>query len=320
MSENPPAGGFGPAMPFRPLGLADLFSSTFSLLGSNPRLFLAMPILPMLILSALGAAEAHASEFGYSAQTPALATLPAVLSLITALAALLVGSLLSLLVLLAASQAVIGRRLSIRAALARSSQRLLPMMGTALLIGFITAMIGFALILVGLLLLIPLALTDGADTWLSDPRPDPSVVLATAVGLLLFGLVMLLVQLPFVYAPIVCALEDCGPAASIGRSFTLIRGSFWRTFGRLLLGGAVMSALLVFLLLLSVLAVAPFTYAASETVFGWLIMLVLTLLLAPALSFMLVFQFLMYADERMRAEGLGPALERAYAEEMVRRI
>jgi membrane-anchored glycerophosphoryl diester phosphodiesterase (GDPDase) len=108
-------------------------------------------------------------------------------------------------------------------------------------------------------------------------------------------------------------LERRGPAASIARSWRLVRGAFWRTWGLralvwliVVVAGSILSAPLIAVLLPSALK----GHAPSTAV---LVLLVIFSAIAWAVTQPLIAASLtlIYVDRRMRAEGLDLQLTQA---------
>jgi hypothetical protein len=149
--------------------------------------------------------------------------------------------------------------------------------------------------------------------------PVIGVLIAIVVYMVMLAF-LLFVGVRLYLAPVVLALEDLGPRASIVRSFTLARGSSWRILGYLL-----MSALIA--VALSVVVSLPFNLIGSlagtsnvSTTSGSLTLTdistvsIFTQLLgnlvaaAVTLPFTYLFVTMLYTDIRMRKENLASVL------------
>ncbi|MFI6940774.1 hypothetical protein ACIBI4_15985 [Streptomyces sp. NPDC050418] len=157
---------------------------------------------------------------------------------------------------------------------------------------------------------------------------------------LLFLLALLTVPLvlwltvSFTFAPAVAVLESAGPLTALKRSYRLVRGTWWRTFGITLLTGIIAAAVMFFVRMpLMFLGPQPafgidatsdryrdvdelysdlfkdllpelWTYLIVSAVIG----LVLQLLY---IAFTQLVASLLYIDQRIRREGLADGLARA---------
>ncbi|MBC9711946.1 hypothetical protein H9Y04_05105 [Streptomyces sp. TRM66268-LWL] len=138
-------------------------------------------------------------------------------------------------------------------------------------------------------------------------------------------LLLLLLVLPFLVwfwtrcslAPAVVVLEGAGPMTALRRSFRLVRGSWWRVFGIQLLMGAIGLATATVLVMPFELLGSAAPSAAGDGVEFTLGLLLLLPTIAGALVTTLLSRLtvaLLYTDQRIRREGLAPALaEAAYS-------
>ncbi|MCT9004937.1 DUF7847 domain-containing protein [Streptomyces rhizosphaerihabitans] len=216
--------------------------------------------------------------------------------------------------------AVLGRRAPVGAVWKRAWSRTPSVLGVTLLLGLVVAI---PMILLIMLFALMLAATASGDPFMS------------------FGLflLLLLIVVPlmiwlfvrFSFAPAAAVLEGASPVTAMRRSARLVRGTWWRTFGILLLGG-----LITFIV--SIVVDMPFRFAtpapqpydlstqgpASVTeIYAQMLpdlgrSLVLSTIAGIfvqlfSLVFMPLVSSLLYIDQRIRREGLADVLMRAAA-------
>lgn len=335
----PPGYGYPPPtalrpgiIPLRPLRLGDIFDGTIKLVRSNPKTVLGLSAVAAL-LAVVPQAVAQASLFGSlgavfsdptllqtgdAAATGGLvAGYGSVLSIVAALVSTAIGfvavTLLTGMLTRVLGRAVFGGKVTAAEAWQATKGRIPALFGVAVLVGLIM------LVPVVLLVVVVVAIFVGGG--LGDS--------AEAVG----GLMALLFVLSVLYvgyalffwtrlalAPAVVVLEGRGPVDALRRSWSLVRGDFWRVLGILLLTGLVAG------LVAAVLQI-PFTIAA--TVFGMtgggalgsVILAAVLSAIGGTLGSMLTYTFnagvigLLYADRRMRAEAFDLVLQTAAIEQ-----
>ena len=305
-----------PVIPFRPLNLGELFEGTFAAIRSNPKVMFTVSITVMVIVGILGAAingvvinawggweltSAYLSDPDLyellseyeSLYQVSLAQLG--LSLLQSVAALFVTGVLALSV----TNAVVAVNLD----LSQTWQQLRPRFGrmilTAILVWLI--MVGFGL---------------AALAVVAVPFIFASLV-TPLWGILIFvGILLLIAVIPFViwvglrlsFATMIVVVEDTPVMMAVRRSWDLTRGAVWRLLGRYLLLGIIMG--IVMSLLGGVISVA--TVLITSFAPAWVGIVVTTVLLAAlsglAQPVSAAYSTLMYVDERMRSENLGPVL------------
>lgn len=324
--QAPPGGaGWAPApqpgvIPLRPLQLGDLFDGTFRAIRSNPAVMFGFSVAVLALLSLVGAGlQAAFSGSFYSIvddpqaalQDDATAAASGIAGMLvsnfaTSALAIIATTILSGILALTVSDAVLGRVTSLGGAWARVRPRLWPLIACSLLVGLIQAVV---LVVVVGVFSVPLvmAFTSGSD-------PGAWVVLPILLGLLVAVAATVAVTVRLLFAPMAVVLEDLGPVAGIKRSWGLSSGSFWRICGRLLLIGLIT-------------AVASGIVGGAVGILGSLFVLVtsptvglaISVFLSGTVSGLVVpisasFETLMYVDERMRRENLAPVLARAAQE------
>jgi hypothetical protein len=220
---------------------------------------------------------------------------------VTLVAALLLTGILTVVV----SRAVLGDRISVRAAWEKARPRLPALVGVTLLVILIE--LGVALV----------ALGPGVLLAVSS-APTVAVVAAFVVGIPLGLAAGTYLYVAFALSPAAIVLERAPVVASLRRSRELVRGAWWRTFGILLLVNVIAQ------FLAGILAV-PFTVLALLATFltgdgglnpyEILPLLVTSVgtILASAVTwpFTAVATALIYVDRRIRREALDLELARA---------
>lgn len=219
---------------------------------------------------------------------------------VTLVAALLLTGILTVVV----SRAVLGERIAATAAWERTRPRVPALLGVTGLV--ILVELGVLLVGLGPGLLLALA-----------SAPTPAVVSAFVLGVPVAAVAAVHLYVAFALAPAAVVLEKAGVVGSLRRSRALVRGAWWRTFGILLLVNVIAQ------FIAGILSV-PFTVLALLTGFldGGdmnpydLLPLAVTsvgTVLASAITwpFTAVSTALLYVDRRMRREALDVELARA---------
>ncbi len=271
----PPGAPAPGAVPLRPLGIGDILSGAFTLVRQNPA-----ATLGLTASAVTGTAMAMGVIFFIASQTAA-----AVMFLAVPPALLFFGLQLGGLVA-AMGQSLLGRKITIREAV-RQSRPGWVILAMLLLVGVFTA------------IWIPLLLA------LKGWGVIPVLLLTAWLG------VMLSLTIPVV------VLEKRGPIAAIGRSWRLVLGSYWRVLGIYLLMYLITWVLSVVisipLQLFAGLAGGlgatgvrtTFSLALGVSAIGEI---VISSLIVTIETGVLV---LVYADMRMRKEGMDLVLQQA---------
>ncbi|HEU4675714.1 MAG TPA: hypothetical protein VFS29_06990 [Motilibacteraceae bacterium] len=309
-------------VPLRPLGVGELLDGAITVLRSRPRQTLLVAAVVAVVVNVVRALATHAvlggSQDSFADLTSpspevALSAVGDVLSrtLIVGGLQVVVGligtTILTGLLTVVVSRAVLGQTVSTGEAWARVRPRLGALFGVTLLggllwlAGFLVAgLVGGAIALAG----------------------------SGAAGAAVFGL-LALVWVPFAIwlyvlvalAPVALVLEGQGVVAALRRSRALVAGAFWRTLGLLLLVVVIASVVdgiigIPFSVLGSGTAVftgdpaaAYSAVALTLTAVGGIVSQTITLPFTAAAV------VLVYVDRRMRREGLDLELARAAAAE-----
>lgn len=229
-------------IPLHPLSFGQLLGAAFGVIRWNPR----ATVLPALLVSVVqsGLTLLLLGLFAFSAvdriQRASSSDRDAViagtiaggsLGTLFLLAVTVFGSaLLQGVLVTVVARGVLGERPPVGRAFRAGSRRILPLVGFAALLGVLQ------LVAVVVLVLLVVGVASAGTV---------GVVLAVVLGVigglgLLVAYAFLAVKLAAV--PSIIVLERSGIFASIGRSWELMRGAFWRSFGLILLVTVMVSA------------------------------------------------------------------------------
>ena len=323
---GPPPGVFRPPPPppkpgiiaLRPLGVGEILDGAISAIRGYPRMMLGLSavvaaitqvlIVPVTWLLLRDSGD-QAFSFDQSTTSTPEEDVTFAASAITATGVQVVVTLVASLVLtgiltVAVSRAVLGQSISARDAWDQARPRLPALLGVTGLVLLI--MLGLAV----------LALAPGVILAVAS-APTATIVIAFVLGIPAFVVVAAYLYTAFALAPPAIVLERQGVVASLRRSRSLVRGAWWRTFGILLL------VTLIAQVLAGILGV-PFTVLTllvawvtgdGLNVYAILPLLVTALgtIVASAVTwpFTAVSTALIYVDRRMRREALDLELARA---------
>jgi hypothetical protein len=300
----------------RPLNLGDIFNGAFSYIRRNPKATLGLSVVVMAASSALasyGTAESLDDMTGMMQQVwadpfaPVEESAPSAGGLISTFggalldifAVMILTGLLTMLV----GHAVLGRRLSMAETWRLAKSRLPAVIGVTLLVGA-----GF-MVLATIVSLIVV----GAVVAIAHPLLALLVAALPALGLLALGTWL---WVKFALAAPAVVLEEIGPLRGLARSWRLVRGSWWRLFGILLL--AMIVVFVIQQILITPFAVASLGFSWFGEGAPWVLpasaasMFLGTLLLAAfTYPFITGVTVLLYLDTRMRREGLDLRLQSA---------
>ncbi|NKE59632.1 hypothetical protein FXN61_23605 [Lentzea sp. PSKA42] len=192
---------------------------------------------------------------------------------------------------------------------------LLLLIGTVFLSGFITVIVGHAV------LGKPVTFAQAWDEF--KPRLVP-LLGATLLSGLVITVGAIFCLLPGIWLWVMFALvtpalvlERCGVGTAFGRSRALVNGAWWRTFGILVLA-AVISWVISWIISLpfGLLGAATTGFSADPTAalsVGSLILSTIGAIIASTITlpFTSAVTVLVYVDRRMRSEGMDIELQRA---------
>ncbi|MFE4591388.1 oxidoreductase [Streptomyces laurentii] len=217
--------------------------------------------------------------------------------------------------------AVLGRPARFGTVLRRAWSRLGAVIGSVCLSSLAAALPAFLLVLAFMVTLAQVVVNPDDSGTVSALTVLLSVLLALAS----FPLALWL-WVKFLFAPSAAVIENQGPVESLRRSAHLVRGSWWRIFGCVLLIGLIVSvAGGMIQWFVSILAAIPMTSLVSQapesprdlfpTLWGVMltagfVQLLVQTLLAPLQPLV---TSLLYIDQRIRKENLAPMLAQSAA-------
>jgi len=300
-------------VPLRPLGVGEILDGAISYIRRDPKTVLGISAVISLIIAVVqfGALAATSRSFNLSSGSASFADAFASglgsvsASAVQSLVAWVLGVVATGLLTVVMGQAVLGRRVTASQAWDRTRSRFWPLLGLTLLVSVVEGLL--VVVGLGVAVLVGWALTSA------------STGLGVGVGILLGIAALVLVvwvSIRLLLAPVALMLEAAGVVTSMRRSWTLVQGAWWRTFGIYLLGSILAG------IVSSVLAV-PFTLVGAILSLGSLqngtlpIGYTLSVSLATLVSSIVVIPFtsgivsLLYIDRRIRREALDIELARA---------
>ena len=296
-------------IPLRPIGVGEILDGAFTAVRRYPRATLGLSAAVMLVVTTINVAlewyllrnlaapigGTISDASGYQAR---INTYGAIASLITLLATLLLSGLLTAVI----GEAVLGRPVTPAQAWQRLRPLIWRLIGVALLTFVISAVFIFVAVLPGIVVLV--AGSDGLG------------IALLVLGFLIGG-AYIFVTLSLSESALV--LEKQTVVGALRRSRLLVKTSWWRIFGILLLGAIISS-------IVGAIIQVPFGLASGGLVtfsshpsnfhFATLAINGVGSLLAATLvrPFSAGVTTLLYIDRRMRAEALDVALARTAAE------
>ncbi len=302
-------------VPLRPLGLGELLDGPVAVVRAYPRPVLAMAaavavvtaLLQLVVTLTLLAPLTGTSAASLTSSSSAFDNYLGAAALGTGLALLvsvMTGTVLSGLVVVVVSKAVLGAATDLRGSWAQLRPRLLSLLGVAVAAGLAS----FGSLVGGIALAVVASGAGAVGVVLA--------VLAVLVGAV--GAVLL--YLRWSLAAPVCVLERQSVRRSLTRSSGLVRHSAWRILGILLLTLLITAFVgqvlrLPFLLFgynpFRGLGGGPVRITAGQAVLGAVAGALSSTLVAP---FSAGVRALLYVDRRMRAEGLDVSLVAAQAQ------
>ncbi len=302
-------------IPLRPLGVGEVLDGAISAIRAQPALMLGLSAvvavvtqlltvpLTWLLLRDAGDQAFSVSEpadpgedFTFAASAISAAGIQVVVTLVAAL--LLTGILT-----VAVSRAVLGERLGARDAWERARPRIPALLGVTALV--ILVELGVLVVCLGPGILLAVASAPVAVT-----------VIAFVIGVPLGIAVAVYLYVAFALAPATVVLERQRVVGSLRRSRGLVQGAWWRTFGILLLVNVIAQVLSgIISVPTTVVTVLVSLTTGSGNPYEILPLLVTALgtIVASAITwpFTAVSTALLYVDRRIRREGLDIELARA---------
>ena len=299
-------------IPLRPLGVAELLDGAITAFRRYPRAILLPSFIVALAVGIVGyviqlASIKYLSDLSTldpgttdGGEIAASAGPAVVLTLVGALVQFVATVLLTGVITVVMSQAVLGRPMTAGDAW----QRVRPQMWRLLLLSLLITVVFVAVLVgVGVLVAIVGLLTAGIGFILLLGFWIPAVVLVTYWAI----------------SPAALLLERTGVMRALGRAQQLTKGAFWRTFGTLLLMAIVYGVISVAISIpfsapeIIAPSVDPTTAEIDQTrfVINTAISTVGSVIVSTvALPFVAGVISLLYIDRRMRTEGLDITLAR----------
>lgn len=321
-------------IPLRPLSIGDIYQGAFAAIKTNARTMFGFTtallgvaivisiginylIINLVLPSYINTNSPYASVFGSVFTTFSQLGGTLLQNLATVL--------LSGLIVVAVSRSVLGRVASSKEVWERTKSKFLPLIG----LNIITSIISGLMMIIGIVVFFVL-LASVASTAKTD-REFLQDLGVSLVGLLILMVISALVSsylyIKFSVAPPAMVLENLGVFASIGRSWSLTRGNFWRLFGINILTTIITSMVAgIFVGIADALGAifivvgssSPEDMLASLNTTYILIMVMSTIAQLLILPFTSSVNALLYIDLRMRKEGLDVELRNAVAEQQAR--
>ncbi|NML49782.1 oxidoreductase [Streptomyces sp. R302] len=324
-------------IPLAPLDLNHVLSGAFGAYRRHWKTLFGMALasyaLAAVVVVGLGIAAwatlGDQWEASPASQDPSLSDLApflvvlGALWLVVALGMLLATGLLHAAAAVVVQEAVLGRRVGFGTVWRRAWSRLGSVLGTIVL-SALAALVPMLLFLVGLVLMLG-AMIAGIAASEGNHVDDGTGLALTGLLVLLLALgtipAVVWIWVKFSLAPTAAVIESAGPLTAMRRSAQLVRGDWWRIFGytlvMVLIVGGISFAVQMTLRLATHLTVfaEPLTrHATPGTVFAaattaiavtGLLQLLAQVLLGPLQP---LASGLLYVDQRIRRENLGPAL------------
>jgi hypothetical protein len=304
MPPPPPPPGWGVpkpgVIPLRPLGVSEILDGAISTMRAHPKVILGVAAIVVTISQLLTTLSTYpllddvnrATNLGSRASSDemldSLGASAEVLG-ITLLITLPIRVFLSGFLTIAVGKAVLGQPVTFGEVWARVRPRLLSLLGLTLVYPAIAA--------VAVAMVILMAVVAG---------PLAILVVLVLIPLGIWAYILFSLATP------AFMLENAGIRRAFGRSRTLVRGSWWRVFGIILLAGIIAG-------IVAAIIVVPFTFLGGgfespvEATFRYLALTTIGGIIASTLTepFAAGVSVLLYTDQRMRREGMDIELARA---------
>lgn len=310
-------------IPFRPLGLGDLYSAAFAIIRGNPAstvgVALILSLIALIPTTPLGVwltGQATGNIFDPT-MTPTTGTGADLVlmmggQLVPTIAASFAILALAAFIAYVTGQAVLGRKVKLPETWRGTRGHVLRVIGASLLIGAALLLLTAALIAPGIVTL-ALGAADG-----DSGMVGLGLLLLLVLGLVLVaGYLFLWTRLGFVGPAIVLEQQTIMGALRRSWQLTQIRGGFWRVLGiRLLtmlivgLVAQVLSTPITFAGMAVVLGTGldPSTMMISQVIITSLTTLIISSLTTPVSA---TVDTLLYVDQRIRGEALDVHLMQA---------
>jgi hypothetical protein len=295
-------------VPLRPLALGEILDGAVQTIRQNPKVMLGLSaivnlaltvIVVLLQIGNLSEAFGGLNSFDSSSEQASADAGQLVASAIALLLQFVGTTLLTGLLVVAVSDAVLGKRPGIGEVWRRARGRIWALLGVTVMVVLAVFGIGVACLLPGILV----AFAGGGV----------SAVLLIVLGFFAALVLCFWIAIRFLFAPPTVLLERSGVFASMGRSWRLVGGSWWRCFGIWLLAqllGSILSGVLQVPLLILASVVEG---SGSKAIVIGLTILASVLARTLVAPFSAAILALLYIDLRMRREGLDVRLQQAAA-------
>jgi hypothetical protein len=313
VSQRPPEVKPG-VIPLRPLGVGEILDGAITTMRRHWKIMLGLSACVVAVTSILQSGALYLFLRDVTAlesleQTPTVADVAGLLAgSVSAFAFTLIFGLIAQLVLqgvltVVVSRAVLGEQVTLADAWARARRRLLPLLGLSMLLVLLFGGVFLAGLAPGLL-----ALAAGL--------PTVSAVALFALGVLVAVPLVIYLYVTFALSAAALVLERQPVRAALGRSRRLVRGSWWRVFGILLLS-TIIAAVIGQIISIPFGFGSLLTYDAGnpDAVPGLAYFVLNTL--GASIAGTITYPFsagvavLLYVDLRMRREALDLELARA---------
>jgi len=297
-------------IPLRPLTLGEILDGSFSAFRWNPKPILIPAVILAVVTGVLAAAISLVLGFvvlpqlrGSGSSTAEGVVFAGVSFAALGIVSFAGTSLLTGFVTGTIGQAVLGRKETIASAWRLFKPRAWATIGGMLLYGLFVG--GGWLLAVALSAGIGFGLAAAHVTWLG-------VLLGVVIGLTA-SVFALMFWYRWMFVIPVVVLEHTGPLKALGRSWRLVRGSWWRVFGIMFLVSLIVSFVQLILRIPFQAggAAVQLTGASLGSVIGSAIGLVIASAVTAPLKAGAV--AVLYTDLRMRREGMDIALQASLA-------
>ena len=308
-------------VPLRPLGLGEIYDGAFQAIRSNPRTMLGVSALVIAVTTLITTVPQAAAltNFGSSglldpARASSLSTADVAASVSGLVSSLVIPALLELLavtivtglLIIAVSGAVLGRRTPPGELWARTRRRIPGLVVLGVILPLSVIVLGAVLIAPGLIAVVAGATVAGVLLILLGGVAAILVFVALGYGL-------------WALAAPAMLLEGLSVLGALRRSARLARSSFWRVLGIMLLTAVLVQILsgLVSLPFTLVGTVIGFSQSAPYQNFGLTVLQLVVTNIGTIIAGAVLYPFsaavtaLLYIDLRIRREGLDVELIRA---------
>lgn len=318
-------------IPLRPLSIGDIYQGAFAAIKTNARTMFGFTaaLLGVAVVISIGINYAIinlALPSYINTDSPYASAFGSVFTTFSQLGGTLLQNLatvlLSGLIVVAVSRSVLGRVASSNEVWERTKSKFLPLIGLNIITNIISGLMFIIGIILFFILLASVAASAQTETELFQ---DLGITLVGIFILVVAGaIVSYYLYIKFSVAPPAMVLENLGVFASIGRSWSLTRGNFWRLFGINILTNIIISMVTgVFSGVVVLLGTFSTVVASSSTndFMGALSITFIISMVMTAISLLITLPFsssvnaLLYIDLRMRKEGLDVELRNAVAEQ-----